>query len=309
MQPDPDIPLPCAASGTRVLVVDDSPDARCMLSRALGGEAMLVHAASSGNAALDALAFFAPDAVLLDVDMPGMDGFATCEALMDRHADLPVIFMTGLSDTGHIVRGFEVGACDYVTKPVVIAEVVARVRSHASKARLARSAREVVLGSATPMFAAGPDGRWLWSNGSATQLLQAHGWPAPVPGAMVPHVLADALRQLRLAGQAAIDQLCLRRLTGEGSDWMVVELVARSSAGIASEAATSAGLALTVREAEVMAWVARGKTNRDVAEILGMSPRTVNKHLEHIYEKLGVETRTAAAAAAQRQLGQLAQNG
>jgi DNA-binding CsgD family transcriptional regulator len=90
---------------------------------------------------------------------------------------------------------------------------------------------------------------------------------------------------------------------------MVVELVARSSAGIASEAATSAGLALTAREAEVMAWVARGKTNRDVAEILGMSPRTVNKHLEHIYEKLGVETRTAAAAAAQRQLGPLAQNG
>ncbi|MGT2492061.1 response regulator transcription factor [Cupriavidus basilensis] len=87
----------------------------------------------------NALALFEPDAVLLDVDMPGMDGFATCAALMDRHADLPVIFMTGLGETGHIVRGFEVGACDYVTKPVAIAEVVARVRSHAAKARLART--------------------------------------------------------------------------------------------------------------------------------------------------------------------------
>ena len=53
---------------------------------------------------------------------------------------------------------------------------------------------------------------------------------------------------------------------------------------------------LTQREMDVLEWVARGKTNRDVADILGMSPRTVNKHLEHIYEKLGVETRTAAVA-------------
>jgi DNA-binding CsgD family transcriptional regulator len=56
--------------------------------------------------------------------------------------------------------------------------------------------------------------------------------------------------------------------------------------------------ALTPREAEVLSWLAKGKTNRDIADILGMSPRTVNKHLEHIYEKLGVETRTAAVAVA-----------
>jgi DNA-binding CsgD family transcriptional regulator len=55
---------------------------------------------------------------------------------------------------------------------------------------------------------------------------------------------------------------------------------------------------LTPRELEVLLWVAKGKTNRDIGDILGMSPRTVNKHLEHIYEKLGVETRTAAAALA-----------
>jgi DNA-binding CsgD family transcriptional regulator len=53
---------------------------------------------------------------------------------------------------------------------------------------------------------------------------------------------------------------------------------------------------LTPREIEVLAWVAKGKTNRDIADILGMSPRTVNKHLEHIFVKLGVETRSAAAA-------------
>ena len=61
--------------------------------------------------------------------------------------------------------------------------------------------------------------------------------------------------------------------------------------------------ALTPREAEVLSWIAKGKTNRDVGEILGMSPRTVNKHLEHVFEKLGVETRAAAAALASGQLG------
>jgi len=62
--------------------------------------------------------------------------------------------------------------------------------------------------------------------------------------------------------------------------------------------AATASYNLTQRELEVLTWLAKGKTNRDIAEILGMSPRTVNKHLEHIYVKLGVETRTAAAAIA-----------
>ena len=77
------------------------------------------------------------------------------------------------------------------------------------------------------------------------------------------------------------------------------------SVGRGSEAETSrlASAALTPRETEVLSWIAKGKTNRDVAEILGMSPRTVNKHLEHVYEKLGVETRAAAAALASRELG------
>nr|MCU0957787.1 helix-turn-helix transcriptional regulator [Hydrogenophaga sp.] len=57
-------------------------------------------------------------------------------------------------------------------------------------------------------------------------------------------------------------------------------------------------IALTPRETEVLSWLAKGKTNRDIADILGMSPRTVNKHLEHIFEKLGVETRSAATALA-----------
>ena len=74
------------------------------------------------------------------------------------------------------------------------------------------------------------------------------------------------------------------------------------SAGDAS-ASRLATASLTPRETEVLSWIAKGKTNRDVADILGLSPRTVNKHLEHVFEKLGVETRAAAAALASRELG------
>ena len=69
---------------------------------------------------------------------------------------------------------------------------------------------------------------------------------------------------------------------------------------IAPQGVSALPVVLTPRETEVLAWLAKGKTNRDIADILGMSPRTVNKHLEHIFEKLGVETRTAAVAAAGR---------
>jgi len=68
--------------------------------------------------------------------------------------------------------------------------------------------------------------------------------------------------------------------------------------GAATSSSRLSHAALTPRETEVLSWLAKGKTNRDIADILGMSPRTVNKHLEHIFEKLGVETRAAAAALA-----------
>ena len=120
--------------------------------------------------------------------------------------------MTGLTETEHVVRGFEVGGIDYVTKPIRPAEVLARISTHVRNARM--------------------------------------------------------LSEARLSRDAATVAV-----SGDLSHYQ-----------------------LTPRELDVLAWIARGKTNRDIAEILGMSPRTVNKHLEHIFVKLGVETRAAAAA-------------
>ena len=96
-------------------------------------------------------------------------------------------------------------------------------------------------------------------------------------------------------------KLTLTLVAQIGSNEILLRLV-ESDLGD-EQAALRAKLTLTQREAGVLLWVARGKSNRDIAEILTLSPRTVNKHLEQIYAKLGVENRTSAAALAMRTLG------
>jgi DNA-binding CsgD family transcriptional regulator len=86
-------------------------------------------------------------------------------------------------------------------------------------------------------------------------------------------------------------------------DWLVV---LREVSDAATVQATMLAFGLTLRESEVLYWVAKGKTNRDIGDILGSSPATVKKHLERVYEKLGVETRTAAAAMALQRVRELA---
>jgi DNA-binding NarL/FixJ family response regulator len=210
-----------------VLVVDDDPASLGLLCDTLEQQGYTVLVAADGSTALQRLQRIEPDAILLDALMPGLSGFETCRRVKadPALAHIPVIFMTGLSDTSHVVEGFASGGVDYVVKPVRAPEVIARLRTHARNARLTRPARDDAASAAPPV--------------------------APEPAAA--------------------------RLAQAG---------------------------LTPRETEVLAWLARGKTNRDIGQILGLSPRTVNKHLEHIFQKLGVETRTAAAALAPRDIQQ-----
>lgn len=286
-----------AASRLAVLVVDDHPDTVRLLERELTGAGLSVQGAASGEAAIERVAAARPDAVLLDVKMAGIDGFETCARLRRLDADLPIVFMTGLGETEHVVRGFEVGATDYVTKPVSAPEVVARLMAHARVARLARATREAVDASGLALLALEGE-RLLWLNPAAAALFERC-----VPGCR-PEAEAPLPLALRAVADARAAAGPLRVMVG-GSVLEIAPVGEPGAAAVRSlRAATDTPPAhapsLTAREAEVLLWVARGKTNRDIAEILGMSPRTVNKHLEHVFEKLGVETRTAAAAAARK---------
>jgi PAS domain S-box-containing protein len=116
----------------KILVVDDTPSTIGILSESLESEGFQVFIATSGDKAISRSESVLPDLILLDVMMPGIDGFETCRRLKknEKVKDIPVLFMTGLTAIANKVQGFQAGAVDYVTKPIEIAEVLSRIKTH-----------------------------------------------------------------------------------------------------------------------------------------------------------------------------------
>ncbi|MFG0600505.1 response regulator [Delftia sp. WSY_4] len=304
-------PSPPPHNAHVILVVDDALDSLRMLCDALAAEGYVVLAARDADEALQRFALTVPDGVLLDAVMPGMDGFTLCRRLKDTPAwaHVPVVFMTGLSDTDQIIRGFASGGVDYVVKPLRIPEVLVRLATHVRNARATRQAQEAVDVAGLGVVVLDGQGRVAWRSPQAARWLGEAFADQPFPLEAAGDWLAGA-RQPDQAGHqdlalALADgrQLLARHMGASGLGESMVLL--SHEAPQAPAARRLQQVALTPRETEVLSWLSKGKTNRDIADILGMSPRTVNKHLEHIFEKLGVETRTAAAAVA----GQLLQAG
>jgi DNA-binding response OmpR family regulator/DNA-binding CsgD family transcriptional regulator len=289
------------------LVVDDSPETLRLLTDALDGAGMTVMVALDGASAMRIVEQITPDIVLLDAVMPGMDGFETCRRLK-RDAGLdhvPIIFMTGLAETEHIVRGLEAGGVDYVTKPIAVEEMLARIRVHLANARLTQSARAALDVSGRYLLAVNGVGKIMWATPQAQKLLSDTLSAGSDDDVVLPDPIPQWLDQARKgsASKAAVmatlpgnEQLRLQYMGRLGSNEFLLRLAKDSGAETPAE--FSSELGLTTREGEVLSWLSKGKTNRDIAQILGLSPRTVDKHLEQIYSKLGVENRTAAAAIA-----------
>ncbi len=124
-----------------ILIVDDQPNNLQVLSETLVDADLQVAVAVDGESALEQLQYFHPDLILLDIMMPGMDGFETCRAIQQNlnTADIPIIFMTALDDVNQKTLGFALGAVDYITKPFQQAEVLARVQVHLNLNRMTRA--------------------------------------------------------------------------------------------------------------------------------------------------------------------------
>jgi two-component system sensor histidine kinase/response regulator len=127
-----------------VLLVDDQPANLEVLSALLSNQGYRVRAVTSGERALEAAKLQPPECILLDVAMPGMDGFETCRALsqLDDLKRVPVIFITAFGDSEHRLKAFSVGGRDYLTKPFQTEEVLARVETQVRLYRVERELRE-----------------------------------------------------------------------------------------------------------------------------------------------------------------------
>ena len=153
------------ANSDVVLIVDDVPDNLAVLHDALDESGYTVLVATNGQAALQRAAQVLPDIILLDAMMPGMDGFEVARQLkaMPKTAHIPIVFMTGLTETEYLVAALESGGVDYVTKPIKPKEVLARMAVHLQGAREKRQARSALdaFGYASITVRVS-DGRLMW---------------------------------------------------------------------------------------------------------------------------------------------------
>ncbi|MBS4052956.1 MAG: response regulator, partial [Methylomonas sp.] len=147
-----------------VLIVDDTPGNLALLSDTLSEAHYRVLVAIDGSAALEQIQYVKPDIILLDVMMPGIDGFETCARLKadPETAAIPVLFMTGLSELDDLLRGFGEGALDYIVKPIRPAEVLARIEVHLSQTRNLRRAEQLLANGEFAAMAVDGVGRIGW---------------------------------------------------------------------------------------------------------------------------------------------------
>jgi formate hydrogenlyase transcriptional activator len=186
-----------------VLVVDDTPTNLGVLLDILTANGFDVSIAEDGESALEQASYVRPDLILLDVVMPAMDGFAACRELKQRSEtrDIPVIFMSALSDTEGKVRGFELGAVDYITKPFQTAEVLARVNTHLALQRLKHNLQQseerlssIVESALDAIVVFDREGRVLLFNRAAERVFRCTASAAL--GGQVDDLLAQPLRKI-----------------------------------------------------------------------------------------------------------------
>ncbi|MEL0211838.1 MAG: DNA-binding response regulator [Novosphingobium sp.] len=289
-----------------VLVVDDEPDSLRFLTDTLESAGITVLVAVSGATALDLLQHVTPDLILMDGVMPGMTGFETTARIKRRAglAHVPVVFMTGLTESEHVVQGFEAGGIDYLRKPVNVHELLARVRVHIGQARAMQAGAAGLDATGRAMMAVDRQGSQLWSTPMADAVIARLDPAWDRRSKSLPESVQLAL--LRLLSRSTIGS-SVRIEHDEGALELVLIAQYRETELLirlndlnpkADVMRLQQRLSLTDREAEVLLWISYGKSNGMISEVLSISPRTVQKHLERIFEKVGVETRAAAAAVA-----------
>lgn len=299
-----------------VLLVDDVPANLGVLIDTLAAEYAL-SVAESAESCLEALQHLLPDLILLDVRLPGLDGFQLHRKLLEEPdwKRIPVIFMTAVDEPEQKTQALEAGAVDYVTKPLHVPEVMARVRTHLHIIRLNKELalrkeeleEEVILrreteeqlqhSLETAILSVDRDGTVVFATKRARQLMTRYFRWDGLP--KLPDDFRDEWRHFMMRGKGGWN---LSHSDGRGVlDVTVFQSTGNPTATLfALEEQGAAGadvlrsLGLSPRESEVLFWIAEGKSYPEIAVILEASVRTIHKHAENLLRKLGVESRSAA---------------
>ena len=187
----------------RILIIDDTPANISVLFNLLSEEGYKVLIAEDGESGLKKAAKMPPDLILLDILMPGLNGFETCEKFKQQieTAEIPIIFMTALSETEKIVKGFNLGAVDYITKPFQIEEVLVRVENQLKLQRLKNNLQEseqrlsqTIEGAMDAIIAVADDGNIVLFNHAAEQAFQYSS--DAILGSPIKALFSESLNQL-----------------------------------------------------------------------------------------------------------------
>ena len=283
------------------LVVDDSPESLWMVSAALEQSGITVLVATDGAKAIELTHRVEPDVILMDAMMPGMSGFETCRALKSGPRPLmtPIIFITGLTEKEHIVEGLASGGVDYITKPVAVEVLIARLSTHIINSRLLQSAREALDTSGRSVLAFDPEGAFLWGSQRAVEVLNCVEL-SELGGAWTKWVAECSTLPVSAVQTFEVGDVTFQFIGMTSASEVLIKLIRRNIDS--KEDVLAKCFDLTPRESEVLYWLTLGKTNRDISAILGLSARTVNKHLEQVFQKMGIDNRTSAAVMADRVL-------
>jgi len=233
-----------------ILVVDDALDTLHMLCDALTQEGYAVLVARDADEALQRIELTVPDGILLDAVMPGANGFELCRRIKatSAWAHVPVLFMTGLSETEQVVEGFASGGVDYVVKPLRIQEVLARLATHVQNVRTARMARVAVDIAGMGAVVLDSVGRIAWRSPQATRWLEQAFESVTAPGCLqwLISVVNSGRASWDLAGG---DQLQGRHAGSSGYAESTVLLQ------MAAHGVSPLQINLTPRETEVLSWL------------------------------------------------------
>jgi DNA-binding response OmpR family regulator/DNA-binding CsgD family transcriptional regulator len=318
-------PQPQISPKQTILIVDDVPANLGVLLDFLDSAGYEVLVAESGKGALSQLAYARPDIILLDVTMPGIDGYETCRRLKsdERWRDTPVLFLTALNEPADKVCGFEVGAVDFISKPLHPEEVLARVRAHLQIRSLQQDLEEknALLEKAVALrieaenqlqqsldravLVVSERDKIQFCTRLARRLLKRY-FPSAKDEALLPPPLVDwsSNGEAKDPWHAELKETRLEvRMFAEPQPGACFMLLLEERALAGGSPASLLCLGLTNREAEVLFWIAHGKTSPEIAIILDAALNTVKKHVQNILLKLGVETRLAAALRATEILG------